>query len=493
MSKDIKGKTKQGIYWNVSLKVPYEIFHFVLSIIIARVLEPKDFGIMSIAMMAIYYSNTITNFGFNQAIVQRKDISPHHIDAVFTFDLAFSALLMAVFYLAASPIASFFNSPESENVIKVLSLLFIITTFHDMPYTLLRREVNFKYIAIISNGRELMTSLITLVLALQGFRYWSLVIGRLVPLVAATVYLMYKAEWRPRITLQLAALKDIVSFGFWNIINSQTSFFSSRIDRIVLGRAFNPAILGLYDKAKSFTQIPTESIASNINTVLFSSFSRVQSSTDEVTKIFRKGLVLISVVIFPIYLGLYAVGPHFILVLLGEKWRPMIPALQILSLGGIFTSLDGLFSSVAVGTGSYKSYTTRLIAVTLLLSAGSILIVKFGMEVLAIGVVLFSVLLCYLGFTIIKDKFQLGWKELARCLFPALLCSSLMLVIVKACSLTLFREATVVNLLSLVTIGIVSYATMMMVMPASSLDEVRQSFYKDINKVWGNVKYFLRV
>lgn len=487
VSDDIGKKTKKGLYWNLSLKIPYELLHFALSIVVARILEPKDFGLASIAAMAVYYSNTFTNFGFNQALVQRKEITTDQINAVFTFDLIISGALTGLFWLLAGPIAAFFHAPEARDMIRVMSLLFIITTFHDLPYTLLRRNIEFKMISLVDAGRELAMSLITLALALAGFRYWSIVFGRLIAVFLTALYLLYKVDWSPRIARRLEPLKELFNFGIWTVISSQTYFFSTRIDRILVGRVLSVATLGLYDKAKSLAQIPTDSIAQNINNVLFSSFSRAQQNAEEVKKLFHKGSVIISAITFPIYVGLLAVAPHFVLALLGEKWRPMIPALQILSLSGLFTSMNGLFATLVIATGQYKSYTRRLIFMTVLLAAANLFITRFGMEVVAISVTVYSCGIALLSYHIIHANYAITWKEIVMRMLPASVCSVIMFAAVRAAATLFFVKPTVLNLILQVATGALVYAAAMLLIPSAPLRDLRVSLYRDASKVWSGL------
>lgn len=492
MSKDISKKTKNSLYWNVSLKIPYEVFRFVTSIIIARILEPKDFGVVSIATMAIYYSNTITSFGFNQALVQRKDITEKHINSVFTFDLTISIFLAGMFYFMAPAIASFFNSPESMNVIRVLSIVFVLTTLHDMPYTLLRRNINFKTISLIDTVKEIFMTLVTLSLAMLGFKYWAIVFGHLIPLFFVTFYLLYKVGWRPRISYHHASLKELFNFGIWSFINTQIYFFSTRMDRIIIGRALTPSILGIYDKAKSLSQMPSESIGTNINTVLFSSFSRSQQSAEELKNILRKALVITSAINFPIYLGLYVVAPHFVLVLLGEKWRQMIIPLQIMCIGGFFTSFNGLFSAFNFSTGNYQKHNIRVIIATCFLIAESIFLVRFGIEAVAAGVAIYSLIVFYLTYDIISKKFNILWKELIACISPTILACAIMFLVIKAYYTAFSEEITFINLFSVVIIGAMTYIISMVLIPTSILKNIRTSIYSDFEKGWTKFKNIFR-
>ena len=228
-------------------------------------------------------------------------------------------------------------------------------------------------------------STITVILAFLGFKYWSIVWGQLVPLTLAAIYLMIKGERKPAISFRYDALKDLFSFGAWSFVRSQLSFFSSRLDRLIVGRYLGTSILGIYDKSKSLSQMPTESISSNINNILYSSFSRIQDKQDEIVNMLKKSIVLTSVINFPIFVGLYAIANHFVPVVLGEKWNAMIIPLKIMCISGIFASFSGLLLIAAVNIGNYKKYTIRQTIATGLLFILWLIVVRWGVVAVALG------------------------------------------------------------------------------------------------------------
>ncbi len=479
MAGDIGKKTRSGLYWNLSLKIPYEILRFVVSIFVARILDPKDFGIVSIATMVIFYSNSVTNFGFKRALVQRKEITEQHINSVFTVDLAISALLTVVFLLVASPIAAFFDAPECKNVIRVLSVVFVVTTFYDLPYTLLIREVDFKLTSIIDMASEVAMSFITLALAILGFSYWSIVWGRIIPLCLTTAYIVYRVRWKPKIEYHHASIRELFDFGLWSFSRQQVMFFSNRVDRIIIGKGLNITALGLYEKAKSLYQMPIDGIALNVSSVMFSSFSRVQDSAADLRRMFLKSLTVLSVINFPIFLGLYAVTDHFVLVLLGEKWAGMIPSLRILCLGGLFMTFNELISSFLVSIGKYKHDTMRQIVATIFLLILGVCLVRLGIAYVAAAIPLFALLLLCVGFTQMKTSIDVSWKTFMATVTPALISGVLMSAILKVYIVKLFHARTLLNLGVICAIGALIYVVSILVIPSKGLDEIRSSIYKD--------------
>lgn len=485
MTKEIVNKTKKGFYWTFLLKIPYESFRFFISIVIARILDPKDFGIVSIATMLIYYSNTLTNLGFNHALVQREDITKDHINSVFTIDIAISIVMSLLFYLSSDYIATFFNSSESSQVIKILAIVFIITTFHELPYSLLRRDLNYKVISIIDTSREIVISTLTLILALNGLKYWSIVWGQLIPLVLASIYLCRITKWRPIIKYDHQSVKQLLGFGLWSFIRSQIYFISTRIDRIFLGKIFGPEILGIYDKAKSFSQMPGENIVNLLSIILFPAFSRIQDNKIEANKMLRTSIMSLSILVFPIYFGLYCIAESFILVLLGEKWTLAIVPLQFLCVVGLFHTLNSPIEAFLTGTGSYKEYTKRQIVATIVLIISLAIIVRWGINYIAIGLLLHSIILLVFNIRLLKSKIGLKYIDIIHTVFPALVCSIAMFLILKFITLFYFKEPNIITLVSLVGIGLIVYLVSILIIPGKEMESIKALFIKDFKKLIG--------
>ena len=489
MSNDVEKKTKSSLYWNVGLKIPYEIFRFFASIITARILDPQDFGIVSIATMVIFYANSFTNFGFNQVLVQRKEITENHIKTVFTVNIIMSLIMIILLLLASEPIAHFFNSTESIDVIRVMSVVFILTALHDLPYVLLRRELEFKLITIVDMAREILMTAITLGLAVYGYKYWSIVYGYIISMVLASAYLIYRTRLPLRFSYNHTAFKELIGTSIWSFLQMQIYFLSNRIDRIIVGRYFNTAALGLYEKSKSLSLMPAESLGDKLNTVFFSSFSRIQDNQESVNNIFKKGLLVVTAITFPIYAGMLVTAHHFVIVLLGEKWSGMIDIFQIMAIAGIFASVNGFLAAMAVGSGHFKSYTLRYGISTLVLFVGCLIAANSGIDSIAIVYTLYSLLLTILTFGIVKERFGINWAMLLLTCLPASiasLCMGIMIVILKR---LYFAEYSAMNFIALITIGMTSYSIAMLIMPSVVLNDIRSSLYRDATKLFHRLRY----
>lgn len=487
MSDDVSKKTKHSLYWSIGLKIPYEILRFCVSIITARILDPEDFGIVSIATMVIFYAKSFANIGFNQVLVQRKEITDKHINTVFTVDIIASVVMALLLLSSADYIAGFFHSPESTDVIQVMSIIFILTTFHDLPYVLLRRDLEFRLITTVDMVREILMSVITLTMAVYGYGFWAIVYGHLISLFLASIYLVYRTRVPFRLSYDHNAFKQLLGVSIWSFLQLQIYFISKRIDRIIVGRYFNMNALGLYEKAKSLSQMPSESLGDSLNSVFFSSFSRAQGNKESIDNIFQKGLLVIASVTFPIYFGMFVTANHFVYVLLGEKWSGMIDLFKIMATAGMFASVGGFLSALAVGSGYFKLYTYVYGLSTLVLFFGCMIVAELGIEYVAVVYTLYSCLLMLLTFSIVNIKLGIESIMLFKACVPPLIGSFFMAVIVSLSREYYFSEYTIINFSILLLTGILSYFFIMLLIPSSILNEMRFSIVKDLKKLYRRI------
>jgi PST family polysaccharide transporter len=474
---------KSSLYWNTLLCIPSQIVYFAISIIVARILMPRDYGILGIAMMIIGYANVFTNFGFNQAIVQKRIVDKRTLNSIFTFDLSISILIATGFFFAAGFIAEFFRTPECAKAVRVLCLVFIITSFYGLPHAILRRDMNFKAVSLIEVLHSWLMSAVTLLLAIKGWGYWALVYGQLVPLFVIAFVLCIKAGWIPFVYFNNSLMKRVYDFGAWNFLRAQLAFVSQHVDKFVVGRWLGPVSLGYYDKSISIAEVPGNSILMNINAVMFSSFSKNQESKDELQEHFKKSLTLTALIIFPIYTGLIVIAPYFVHSLLGEKWSPMIFPFQIILFGFIFRSFGGLIASLNVAIGKYRNYSLRLLAAVTVFIFACLLFLRFGLNGIAFSFVVFSLTLFLLTVSLAISQIEISWIEVIGCILPGLTSAIIMACCVEILSYYFLTAHSILNLMLLSSIGAVIYLLCSLTWRTEEIMEFRKTLLIDIKKM----------
>jgi len=479
---------RKNLYWNTLLRIPIRIISFFFSIYIARLLDPADFGIMAITMMCIGYANFVTNFGLNEAIIQQSITCKKTINAIFTIDIAISICLAAIFTAGAGIIAEFFHEERSLSVIRLMSLVFIITSFSGIPTVLLRRDNNFKMLAWLEMSQSLAISVLTLLLAIFHFNYWALAYGQLVPLLIFTIVVCVQAKWVPGLSFQFKLLKPILHFGFWSFLKSQTAFLVSHIEKIIVGRMLGSYPLGIYDKAKSIAIMPYDSFLMNINAVMFSAYCANKKDNKLLSNYFAKSLFIISIFAFPIYSGFILLSSYFVQIFLGDKWMEMVLPLQVVLMGYLFKSFSGMLTSLNISVGRYREHTQLTILSGVLLLALSFFFIWYGILGMAFAFLIFCIIEFLFYAFLSFRSLNLNIFFFFRYVFVGAWSSIVMFFVVRFLTIYYLEAKTFLNLVLIVFAGILVYLTCLLVDKSRYLADFKRSLYNDLGikrrQVW---------
>lgn len=463
MGKDLIKKIKSSVKYRLVLSGSQQIVGLITGIFLARILSPAEFGVMAVANMIIYYANTFTNFGFNTALVQKKTINDEEINSVFSLDLSISILLLIVTVACSGFISTLFNNIAIKNVIIFMSLYYVLTSLSSIPTVMLRRNINFKFLSIIEFLQSLLNSIISLILAIYGLSYWSLVISTLFSYFIFDVILILKTKWKPKIIFS-KNLNDIYSFGFFVFVRNQVELLVSKIDYFVIGKYLNIESLGLYEKGFEFTDRAMSGITKPINAVYYSIFCRVNDDKYMLEKIFLKSTTIIALISYPALFGIIGVSPHFVLSCLGEQWEKIIVPIQILATACLFRVLFGIITSINVAIGMHKLQTFTTIISAFIFVISCFIFVKKGIEAVCIVFLLYSIICFVLSLFILRINIKITIKDLITSIIYPLLGSMLMCFIVKYTSNNYLNDHySFVQLLYLICIGVIVYILWCMV------------------------------
>lgn len=467
-------KIRKSIYWKIGLSASWQVIQFAFSVIIARILDPVDFGIMGIASIFVFYSNSITQLGFNLALIQKKEVSQDHVDTVFTIDLLISFVFTLLALGSASYLAKFFSIPELSRVIMIISPVFLITCFTEMPLVLLKRSISFKVISIIELSRGITQAVSTLCFALLGYRYLSLVYGLILGYIIIIPMLIVKSKWRPRASFKLAAAKDLLSFGGYSLVQAQIFHLSEYSDKLVIAKWLGPTLLGFYEKAYSVAIIPINVVSMSIGGIMFSGFSRKQEDYAALRSYFSKSLTVNSLLCIPAVCGMSAVATHFVFVLFGPKWEGMVTTLRILALAYSFRPMISIINSINMGVGEYKSNIRARVLCLILFVLMCVVLVGFGIEAVALGLVLNNAIIVLTTFKITNRRIGIHWLTLFTAALPAFSGALVMSLGVCLASATILAEKTVLNLALLVLLGAILYTAWIVVVPFKECEFFKQ-------------------
>jgi len=462
MSQDIKQKTKVGMIWNAFEKIAVQGISFVLSIILARLLTPHDYGTIGMIMIFLTFSNVFVDSGFSRALIQRQDRTEQDFSTVLIFNIVVSCLLYLVLFFASPAIAQFYETPELVSLQRVFFLIIILNSLTVVQSAKLQIAVDFKSIAIINAVATIVAGSIAVYAAYSGFGVWSLVIQSLLKSFVSVVCYWFIGKWIPKTGFSLASFKRLFGFGSKLLISGLLGVATSNVNSLVIGKFYKPSNLGYYTKADQFPELTSGTLNSVLTNATFPLMSTLQNNKEELIQTFSRLLKLSAMVVFPAMAGLAVLSDDIILVLLGEKWLPSSELLFWLALSAIFVPLSALNLNLLNAIGRSDLFLKIDIAKIPVFAITMIITIPISLKVVVIGKALTAFIYFYMNGFMIGRLYQCGaFRQLAFC-WKSIVATVIMAVSVWI--ITMFIESPLIGLIVGVLSGVAIYVSMLAVM-----------------------------
>jgi len=423
-------RTLSGLKWSFLSAFSQAILKLGIISVLAHLLPPKDFGLLSIALIFAGLAQFISQLGIGQAVIQKKDLKKNHIRAGFTLVIIFGFSMFILLWSSAPLIAVFFKIPELKNVLRVLSITFLIGNFGVLADSLLRKSIRFKEIMIAEIVSYIIGyGVVGISLALMKKGVWALVIAIV---VQSFIYVIIIFSCSSHSILPLFSKKD-----FNELLNIGGGFTIGRIfnlaaiqgDNFVVGRLLGTEVLGLYSRAYQLIILPVNYFAHVLDKVLFPAMAEIQIETLRLKKIFLRGIELTSIIAFNTSILMFFAAPEIIGSLFGPKWNEAVPVLQILSLCVLFRTGYKINDSLARALGLVYKRAWRQGIYAGIVIIGSILGSKWGISGVAIAIVS-AVFVNYLLMSQLSLKvLQISWHEFIRAHLPSIRISVFIIIV----------------------------------------------------------------
>ena len=355
----LKQKSVKGVAWNLTELVGQQGIRFVLGVILARLITPADFGLIGMVTVFFAVAQVFIDSGFGGAYIQKKEVNDVDANTVFFINLTVSLAAYGVLWLAAPTIARFYEQPALVDLTRVMSVVVIINAFNIIQMAQITRAVDFKRRAKITLSATIASGAAGVSAAYIGFGVWSLVVQQLSNRLLTTGGLWVTSRWMPRFRFSRKSFREMFSFGVWVLGTGIIRTVFDNIYVLTIGKFFPAAELGFYSKAKQFNQLASQHIAGAAGAVAFPVLSRLQSDKKQLKKGARKFLTHSLAFTAPVLVTLMVVAEPFIIVLLTDKWAPVIPYLQLLCLAGFLYPVH-LVNIQILGAQGKSNLTFRL-------------------------------------------------------------------------------------------------------------------------------------
>ena len=327
---NLKAKAKTAFIWDFLGKFARNGMGFIVSIFLARLLEPSDFGLIAMVMVIIGMAEVFMDVGLASALIQRRRVHPIHYSSVFYFNIFVGLLLALLTYFSASWISEFYHNEQLIPLVQVMSILFIIHAMSGVQSTRLKKEVNFALLTKLMLISSLVSGVVGISLAFWGAGVWSLVVQTLISGIVYNILVWRAAKWVPGVKFSWKALTQLWGFGFRMFLAGMLESIFTRLDFLIIGKLFAPAALGYFQRAKSLNLMVSQYSSRSLMAVLFPVLSKVQNDLPRFQNIIKKALGLISFVIFLLVGTLYLISEELIVLLFSDKWLPSVEFFKIL-------------------------------------------------------------------------------------------------------------------------------------------------------------------
>ncbi len=332
----VAGKVRSALRWMLAVRIVVQAVTWASTVVIIRLLQPEDYGLLAIAMVFIGFVGMFSELGLSTYLIQRPTIDDTSLRQVFGFILVSNFSIAAISAGCAPLVADFFNDTRASSIIVALSAVFLMAPLQTMSSSILSRSLAFGRASIVDGIAAVFSSVVGLALAYSGYGVWSLVIGTLVAtLVRAIGYqILHPIKMRPEFSLR--AMREVAGFGTSVLAQRVLYWFHVSIDTILLGRMFSKEVLGFYNVGNHLAGLPEGKLGEMVTTLSFAGLARVADDVEKRTAYLKKSLSVLATVSLPVSVGMALTAVHFIPLIVGERWMPSIPILQMLAIAYAF-------------------------------------------------------------------------------------------------------------------------------------------------------------
>lgn len=318
---NLKDKTVKGVIWSSVERFSVQGVQFLVMLVIARLLDPKDFGLVGMLAIFLAVAQSLIDSGFSQALIRKQDRTEVDNSTVFYFNIVVSAVLYLILYAIAPWVSDFYNEPQLCSLMRVLCLVVIVNSFAVVQRAIYTASINFKTQAKASFIAALASGLVGVWMAYNGYGVWTLVWQQLLNAGINTLLLWIYSNWYPRWVYSWESFRELFAFGSKLLASGLLDTLYTNIYLLVIGKIFNAASLGYYTQADRFTKLPSSNITGILQRVTYPVLCSIQDDNERLREDYRKLLRLSAFIIFPMMCLLAGVAYPLVELLLGEKWR----------------------------------------------------------------------------------------------------------------------------------------------------------------------------
>ncbi len=429
---NLKQKTVKGLIWSFIDVAAGQGVQFVISIILARLLMPREFGLLGMIVVFVAISEAFVNSGFSSALIRKKSATQSDYSTVFYFSLAVSIIAFLCLFVSAGRISAFFNEPQLKSIIRVLGSVLVIDALTMVHRTKLTKSIDFKLQSKISFIAAVGSGVVAIVMAVYGFGVWCLVAQRLTRQAINSLLLMIRSRWMPSFVFSMNSFRELFGYGSKLLASSLIDNVYTNINSLLIGKYFSAVSLGFYNRADEFNRMPSYNMSGIIGRVSYPVLCSAQDDNEALRSIYRKFIRNTMFITFTFMMLMAAVAEPMIITLIGEKWRETVILFQMLAFTGMFYPLHVLNLNILQVKGRSDLFLKLEIIKKILAVPAIVAGVIFGIKYMIAGMMVNTLVDFYLNNHWSRKMIGYSFMEQVKDLLPSFLQALPMAVIVFA-------------------------------------------------------------
>lgn len=322
-------KISSALIWKLMERFSVQGVQFVLQIILARLLDPEHYGVLSLMIIFTALANVFIQTGFNSALVRSDDIREEDYSSVFWVSFGIAVILYGVIYVCAPLIGWFYNMPSIVAPLRVLALMLLPGAFNSIQLAKVGRELDFKKVFFGNLAGIVIAGGVGIALAYMGAGLWALVAQNVLNITVACFVMFLTIRWRPKFICDLKRVGKLFSFGWKILVSSLIDTLYQDLRSLVIGKKYAPDTLGYYNRGKNFPQFIILAVSGTVQSVMLPAMAQNQKDRAAMKELTRRSIMLSCYIMFPLMAGLAGVATPMVRLLLTDKWLPCVPFLQI--------------------------------------------------------------------------------------------------------------------------------------------------------------------
>ena len=479
----LREKTVNGAKWSAIATVASIGISFLQITLLARIIEPHQFGLLTISMLVIMIADTISDFGISNSIIQRKNISEVELSTLYWINVMIGLLVFFLVFVLSGLISDLLNQPEIKPLVQLLAFAFIIIPHGQQFRALLQKELEFSKIGLIETSSILIGFAITMCSALYYPFAITAIWGYLCMSICKTLMfaVVGRKIYKPILRFNYKSVSSNIKFGAYLTADALVNQLNSNIATVILSRSLGAVIAGGYNLAYNVAVLPPSRLNPILTRVLFPAFSKIQDDKEKLRTNFYKLLSFVGLINFPVLLGLLTVSDNFVITIFGEKWQFITPILQILCIVGLLRSIGNPIGSLLMAKARVDiSFKFNVFKLFLFIPSIWIGATYFGGIGAALGFLIVQVINTYLSyFILIKPVLGSSYREYIQSITLPLVLTIPTVVVAWLVGTINISPLPVIMLILQVSSGVITFAITLVFSRNDFVREIKQQVVKN--------------